>query len=781
MGREVVDFDSGWRFLCGDVPYPNTFWGLSKAGICTQGGSGEEFDDSDWEKIDLPHDFVHLGERDYSDEPPRRYADGTAMTNSALQHDPFRMWDTGDWIQNRGCYRYGIGWYRKRFRLEEADRDKRIFIEFDGVCRDSQVWCNGFSLGRHESGYTGFAYELTDFARFGGENLLAVRADSTLPEGWYYEGGGIYRHVRLLKLERICFVRHGVRIQASASPRIRIGYRLENRLEPGRKVRFHCTVFSPDGTFAGEGSLEFLPEYWREAGAELELTLNSCKFWSPAHPQLYTAVCEIESGGAVFDRVKVKFGLRSAVFDAQRGFLLNGEPLKIKGMCCHQDHAGVGTAVPDAVQEFRLLRLREMGCNAYRVAHHAPSPELADLCDRLGILLLPENRLLSSAPEQLGQLREMVCAFRNHPSVILWSLGNEETRVQFFPEGPRIVETLKHFVRQFDDRPITAALFSNYLTSGPATLDRMLPTARALDVMGFNYCDQHWFFYRAANPEQPFLVTEESSLSPVRGCYRDDHEHGKLSWLGTEKPFDFARRWALVRDYSFIAGLFIWTGFDYRGEPTPLPRPAAASSFGVMDSCGFAKDSFYYYAAQWRPEPLLHAFPPWTHRVEPGIPVPVYAFTNCDEAELLINGRTVCHRKAVDGVVCFGEFPYEPGVLCVKGSGPGSKTVEFVSHTAGEPAALRLESAFRGANVELVNVFIVDNLGVVIPDAELPVIFELTEGVLLGTGNGRPDDTVRDDSPCRTTFAGCAQAIIRRPPGAPITVRSPGLPPARLG
>lgn len=781
MGREVIDFDRRWRFHRGDIPYPNTFWGLSKAGTCTQGGSGEELDDSGWELVDLPHDFVHLGERDYSDEPPRRYADGTAMTNSALRGGSFRMWDTGDWILNRGCYRYGVGWYRKRFRLEEADRGKRIFIEFDGVYRNSRVWCNEYSLGRHESGYTGFAYELTDFVRFGGENLLAVRADSTLPEGWYYEGGGIYRHVRLLKLEKLCFVRHGVRVRATDSPRVRIDCRMENRLESGREVRLRCRVFSPAGAPAGEAFRDLRPAYWEESGAELELTLNSCELWSPEHPRLYCAVCELESGGEVFDRVEVNFGLRSALFDADRGLILNGEPLKIKGMCCHQDHAGVGTAVPDAVQEFRLRRLREMGCNAYRVAHHAPSPELADLCDRLGILLLPENRLLSSAPEQLEQLRELVCAFRNHPSVVLWSLGNEETRVQFFPEGPRIVETLKHFVRKLDDRPVTAALFSNYLEPGPAALDRMLPTGRALDVMGFNYCDQHWLFYRAANPGQPFLVTEESSLAPMRGCYRDDREHGKLCWLGEEKPFDFARRWALVRDHDFLAGIFIWTGFDYQGEPTPLPRPATASSFGVMDSCGFAKDSFYYYAAQWRPEALVHAFPPWTHRVEPGTPVPVYAFTNCDEAELSVNGRGVRRCRAVDGVVCFGEVPYEPGELCVRGFGPGNRTAECVSRTAGEPAVLRVESAFRGEDAEVVNVFVVDDSGVVVPDAEIPVEFVLEKGTLLGTGNGRPDDPARDDSSCRTTFAGCAQAVIRRPPGVPVTVRAPGLPPAQLG
>ena len=763
--RERINFDSSWLFHRGDIQFPQTFWGWLKSGICNQGGARSLLDDSSWTPVELPHDFVVEGSFSSEMDPPR--------SKGEYQE----MWEGGDNRLNRGFLPQDVAWYRKHFDLPASDDGRRVYLEFDGAFRASRVFLNDFYVGDHMSGFTGFVYDVTDYLNYGGGNLLSVRVDAREPEGWYYEGGGLYRHVRLVKTAPLHIAPWGVQVKTNfaleqpAEAGLEVKVSVRNRMDSAKDCLVRCRIIDPDGEVTASGECSLSAALWSDSQASVAIRISNPRLWSLETPELYTCVSEVVLDGKVSDSSSATFGIRSAIFDPELGFLLNGEQVKLKGVCCHQDHAGVGSAVPDSVQEFRIRRLKEMGCNAYRTAHHPPSPELMDICDRLGMLVMAENRLISSSEEHVSQLETMIKSMRNHPSIIIWSIGNEEGRVQFGIEGARIARTLRMLAHKLDDRPVTAAIVPyNFHLKAGVQMESFLPMAKELDVMGFNYGDQHWLPYHARFPKQPVVIAEESSIAPTRGCNRRDDAVGHLSHLDAKdgKPFDFERRWELVAKSDFLSGLFIWTGFDYRGEPSPHKWPAVASHFGVMDSCGFPKYNYYYYLSQWRPEPMAYLFPHWTHPGMEGQALDLYAFTNCEEAELFVNGKSIGRKKVeVHHHLEWKGVVYEPGVAELRGYKNGELTASHKVETAGAPFTIKLTPDRRsvpakGEESVVVDVFVVDEMGRVVPGADNDIRFEVEgPGRLLGVGNGNPSSHESDKAPRRNAFNGCCQAIIR--------------------
>ena len=798
--REIINMDPDWRFHKGDVPFEGAYWGWLKAGTSYQGGSRSQLDDSNWRQVDLPHDFVVEGSFLPEDEQKKEKYHGIP-----------EMWpgSINDARDSHGSLPPDIAWYRKSFEIPSSDEGRRIYWVFDGIYRDSRVFLNDYHIGDHLSGYTGFCFDVTDFIRYGESNLLAVRVDAREPEGWFYEGGGIYRHTWLIKTEPV-HVRpwgdfHYAHVQNNGAPvsgpapevaqeqsvsaRVFTRLELRNRYENAVSCRIAVKFTGPMGkeTAAAEGRLELAP--WSDKEIILEADIADPQLWSPDNPVLYKAVSEVYVDGVLSDVLCSTFGLRSAVFDAERGLILNGREIKLKGMCCHQDHAGVGVAVPDSVQEYRIRRLKEMGANAYRCAHNPPAPELMDICDRLGMLVMAENRLFSSGPENIDQLEAMVRIHRNHPSVILWSLGNEEMRAQSALEGPRIAGTLKQVVRKLDHtRPVTLAIppFS-WFTMKPTELEPVLPTADRLDVMGINYCDIHWLRFHELRPKLPLVISEDWSKGPTRGCYATEQIRCHLSYLHPrdEEAFYFEHAWELVAKHPFISGIFVWTGFDYKGEPAPFEWPAISTQFGVMDTCGFPKDNYYYYKSQWKDEPMVYLFPHWNHPGRTGKPIDIYCFSNCAEVELLVNEKSLGKKNVTPyHHIEWNAVEYQPGMLEAIGYNGGESAASYGIETTGPAHAVRLlpdvtQLNGDGKDAAIINVQIVDKEDRVVPTASNEILFGLSgAGKFLGAGNGNPSSHESDKEPRRRAFNGLCQLIViagSEPGAITLSAASPGL------
>ena len=479
------------------------------------------------------------------------------------------------------------------------------------------------------------------------------------------------------------------------------------------------------------------------ATGEVEQTsrIDAPELWSPETPVLYRVVTTIASGGQSVDHVETAFGIRTVAFDANRGFLLNGKPYQLKGTCNHQDHAGVGAALPDRLQDFRIAKLKEIGSNAYRTAHNSPTPELLDACDRLGMLVMDENRLVGSDALHLKWFEEQIRRDRNHPSVAMWSLGNEEFSVQSTPEGGRVAATMQALARRLDPtRPVTYnASVGNEFAGINAVIE----------VRGWSYHigKENMDAYHAAHPLQPNVGSEQGSTVGTRGIYADDKEHGYVSayddhgqsWSNT------AEEWMGFFDTRpWLSGGFVWTGFDYRGEPTPYAWPCINSHFGILDTCGFPKDNFWYYKSWWTDQPVLHLLPHWNWQGKEGQDVDVRALSNCEEVELFLNGRSLGRQALKRTETLKWKVPYAPGTLSAKGFKGGQPVAETKVETTGAPAALELAPdraaiAANGEDVAVVTVAVADAGGRVVPVADNAVSFELEgRGRIIGVGNGDP-------------------------------------------
>ena len=765
-GRQRISLDRGWRFALGDAadlekdfrfgadaPYAKiTAWG---------GPPRADFQDGAWRMVDLPHDWVV--------ELP--FVDGP-RTEELVSH--------GFKPVGRAFPSTSVGWYRKRFTVPAASAGQRFSLEFDGVFRDCHVWLNGVLLGRHEGGYAPFAFEASDLVQTAGENVLVVRVDATEAEGWFYEGAGIYRHVWLVETAPLHVPRAGVFVDPTVTggaATIHLTTTVANDSNAPSVVTVESRVIGPGGdtvtTISGPG-VTVGP--WRSLEVRQATIPVRPVLWSLEHPALYQLVTTLRRGPVELDRVVTRFGIRTISFDADRGFFLNGRRVPINGVCNHQDHAGVGAAVPDRLWRFRLERLKAMGANAFRTSHNPPAAELLDAADEMGMLVMDETRLFSSSEASLEQLRAMVGRDRNHPSVILWSIGNEEPE-QETPRGKRIAETMVRAVKALDrSRPVTFASDS-YAYAG---------VNEVVDVRGFNYWIDRIDGYHREHPTQPLVGSEIASTLCTRGEYAADRTRGYVPAYDRTAPRwgQLAEQW--LKFYAarpFLAGAFVWTGFDYRGEPTPYEWPCINSHFGIMDTCGFGKDLFWYYQSWWTTAPVLHLLPHWNWRGREGQPIEVWAFSNLDEVRLSLNGRPVGTRAIERYGHAEWQVPYEPGALEAVGFRAGREVLRTRVETTDEPVRIML-SADRtdigadGVDLSVVTAWAVDPAGRLVPLAANDVAFEVSgPGRIIGVGNGDPSSHEPDTFAQRTgadaawhrkLFNGLAQVIVQSsgPPGA---------------
>ncbi len=749
--RERLLLDFGWRFRFGHAsdPVEDLGFGSGQTGNFQKTGaflpaSRPAFDDSDWSPVTLPHDWA---------------------VELPFQNDP-ALSSKGFHPLGRTYPETSVGWYRLAFELPESDAGRRILIEFDGVYRETLVALNGFYIGCHSGGYDPFSFDVTDFVTLGAPNVILLRVDATLSDGWFYEGAGIYRHAWLVKTNPVHVKKWGTLVRAqvqSDAATVSIRTEVANHGAGARKVKVISTVLDPAGREAGRivGSPVNVEE-WGESTCEQQLVVKEPALWSLEERHQYRLVTELRSSGAITDRYETRFGIRDLRFDADRGFFLNGRPVKVKGTCNHQDHAGLGAALPDAVQRYRVRRLQDMGCNALRTSHNPPTPELLDACDELGMLVLAETRMLSSNPEGLAQLENMVRRDRNHPSVFMWSLGNEEA-VSASDTGMRLLTGLKRVALQHDDsRPVTVPpLPMRPIGSGGLAVS---------DVMGYNYADPEAEDFHEANPGVPVMGTENVSAVGTRGIYVTDPDKG---YVGSYDPYTTTGRasaegwWRFVSARPWVAGGFVWTGFDYRGEPSPYGWPNISSQYGVLDTCGFPKDTFYYYQSWWTSKPVLHLFPHWNWPGLEGQEIAVWVHSNLEEVELLLNGQSLGVKEMTENSHLAWNVPYAPGVIEARGSRAGKVVVTERRETTGAPSRLVLRAdrqsiSGNGEDVALFAVEVRDERGRIVPTADNLVGFKISgPGRLIGVGNGDPTSHESDKGETRKAFSGLCLAIVQ--------------------
>lgn len=759
-------FNDGWKFAFGDASDPAKDFGcgteyfnyLTKANsIHNQGPYCAKFKPEQWgvEWIDvtLPHDWVV----DLPFAPEASHSHGYKTVG----------------------YKYpetSVGWYRKEFSVPEEDFGKHISLQFDGIFRDARVWVNGFYLGSEPSGYATQVYDISEYLNYGGDNIVAVRADATLEEGWFYEGAGIYRHVWLDKADPLHVAPFGTFIYADLkapydNAQVTVETTVDNMSLTPADYEVRNTLIAPDGariSLPASAEKGVMPKSGRKSMTKA--TIGNPMLWDIDNPQLYTLVTEIVRDGKVVDTHTTRTGLRDARFDANEGFFLNGRNVKLKGVNLHQDHAGVGAAIPDALQAYRLLELKKYGVNAYRSSHNPMTPAMIDACDSLGILVMEENRLTGVNDEHIRLLSRMIERDRNHPSIIVWSVGNEEWGTEWRDYGKRISETMREYCHRFDPtRPMAMAS-----SSGPTVL---VP----VDVAGYNYLLQNPIDrHRADYPDRKAVGTEETTGCGARGVYYDDHANGFMKAInrapsGRDSLYNAIERgWKFYDERPWLGGLFYWTGFDYRGEPNPMSFPATGSQFGVLDYCGFPKDEAFYLKSWWTDEPVLHIFPHWNLKGHEGEKVDVWAYSNMDEVELIVNGKSLGRKEMPKNGHLSWEAVYKPGYVKAVGYKNGKKAMETKIETTGEAARLGL-SADRNAinadnmDVAVVTVKVLDHKGRFVPDANIALNIKADCPVrILGVGNGdptfkaveRPTDGIGKEFTVNT-FNGLAQILVQ--------------------
>ena len=770
-GRERLLLDFGWRFHFGNANDPTKDFGFGsgESGNFQKTGdflaaSSVSFDDGAWRALNLPHDWAI--ELPFTNDPALR--------------------SKGFYPLGRDYPASSVGWYRRVFDLPAEDAAKRITVEFDGAYRETMVVCNGFYVGRHSGGYDPFSFDLTDFLNPGRANVLLVRVDATLSDGWFYEGAGIYRHVWLVKTHPVHVKKWGTFASSKVSngnAAVSVRTEISNDATSPQTARVTSTIFDPSGNAVGKATTApTVIAGGQENTFTQQIKVQRPLLWSLEERNMYKLVTEISVGGAVVDRYETPFGIRTVSFDPQRGLFLNGKHVKVKGTCNHQDHAGIGAALPDAVQYYRVRKLQEMGCNALRTSHNPPTPELLDACDRLGMLVFDETRMMSSNPEGLSQFANLVRRDRNRPSVFMWSMGNEE-RVANAPRGVAILSAMKALATDLDGtRPVSIAPTGAIGAGGLAECD----------VMGYNYMDPQALAYHKAHPDKPVIGTETVSAVGTRGVYITDFEKG---YVGSYDPYTTTGRasaagwWKFCNAQPWLAGGFIWTGFDYRGEPSPDDWPNISSQYGILDTCGFPKDSFYYYQSWWTSRPVLHLFPHWNWPGLEGKEIAVWVYSNLDRVELFQDGLSLGAKDVPKDSHVAWVAKYAAGALEARGYKGGKLILTTRRETTGSPAKLvmtcdRREISADGEDVGMFAVAVQDGRGRVVPITDNVVSFRVTgQGKLIGLGNGDPTDQTSDKGTARKAFSGLCMALIQSSKQAgSITVEasSPGLAPAAV-
>ena len=786
--REKILLDEGWKFAFGHAADPAKDFGcgteyfnyLTKANsIHNEGPYAQKFDDTSWQTVTVPHDWVTT--LPYAREASHSHGYKTVG------------------------YKYpetSVGWYRKVIHIPAGDLGKHIALQFDGIFRHAQVWFNGFYMGTEPSGYATQVYDVTEYVNYGGENLICVRADATLEEGWFYEGGGIYRDAWLLKSAAVSVAPFGTFVYADLKPNthhptpdtpydqatLHVETEVNNSSLSSQTCEVSQRLLDADGQTVARSTAQTLTLQPKQT-LNLQFSIfniQSPHLWSPSDPYLYKVETTVKVDGRVVDVYETTTGIREIMFDADRGFLLNGQPLKLKGVNLHQDHAGVGSAIPDALQAWRIRQLKAFGCNAYRASHNPMTPALLDICDREGILVIDENRLMGINEEHLRLLERMIKRDRNHPCIILWSDGNEEWGIENNIQGTRLAEAMREYTRLYDPtRPSTVA------NAGGTEL------IKGLDVVGFNYIVQNDVDNRKkANPSWRIVGTEETTGCGTRGWYFKQPEYpGRMVSLNRTNEQNYEniieRGWKFYAERPWAGGLFYWTGFDYRGEPNPLSYPAHDSEFGILDYCGFWKDEAWYLKSWWTDEPVLHIFPHWNLKGHEGETVELWAYSNCDEVELTVNGKKLGRQTMPKNGHLKWNAIYRPGRVVAVGYKNGRRVMTQTIETT-KPASRLVVKADRtllkadGRDVAVVTIEVQDAKGRVVPDA-CPVLTFCLEGAghILGAGNGDPS-YLGDDHPrqqdCREftipAFNGLAQVLVqssRQPSSLTLTAQSEGL------
>jgi beta-galactosidase len=712
-----MDFE--WKFHKADIPTEeprdhNSVYLKTKAD-CGRGPAAPDFYDLDWEEVNLPHDFVICEEPDPAE------------------------------ISSHGFIKRQNAWYRKAFRLDPEDLGKEVFLEFDGVATHCIVWVNGHLLHRNFNGYTSFKVDISDVMNVGNlPNVVSVYVDNSEYEGWWYEGGGIYRHVWLYKTSRVSVDLWGTWVKPVVK-------------ENGTwNVNIETTVLNDDDADC-DASLcsEIIDGKGRLAGS----CVSNCRFasrdktvcvqsievrdpeiWSVNQPVLYVLNTYIRRGDEEIDCYSTNFGFRTFKFNSEKGFFLNGVGIKLKGVCCHEDQGNLGVAIPDTIREERIRMIKEMGCNAYRCAHNPPAPEILDLCDRYGILVMDENRWFNSSPQGLLHLENMVRRDRNHPSVILWSMANEEP-LQGTNRGKRIMTSMKAFTRKLDDtRPVIMAMHSGLLTPNVATVT---------DVIGVNYNADIYDEIHEFHPDTPLLASE------IGG------KIDELNIMGDASGED----WKEVNIRPYMAGMFKWAGFGYRGEARAWPRLFSRS--GIIDHDAVPKENYYFYKSMWSDSPFIKVFPHWNWDGREGELIEVRAYTNGDTVELLLNGKSMGRQKIDPYSRTKWNVPYKPGKLEAIAWKNEKKICEGVIETTGKAVRLRIEQNHSelvadGENVCLFTVSAIDSCDRLVPTAGNEIHFTVEGcGKLLAIGNSDAYDRSSPTSLRHKLYNGACHVYVR--------------------
>jgi beta-galactosidase len=763
-GRTTQDFDAGWLFSKGDFA----------------SAMMPAFDDHGWQPVTMPHDWSSDG--------------------------PFRA----DFASGNGYAPGGLGWYRKHFFVPENFSNQCVSVEFDGIYDFSEVWMNGQFVGARPDGYSSFHCDLTPFVKFGGDNVVAVRVDhSRFADSRYYTGSGIYRNVRLVVADKLHVAHWGVCVTTpkvkTDSATVRIEATVEDNSGVEKSFSLETEILAPDGTLVKLSAVR-----GKTLKREAQIVIQKPQLWNLNDPKTYRVVSKIISDGKTLDEVTTPFGIREFHFDADRGFFLNGNNLKIKGVCLHHDAGPIGAAVPDKVLERRLLALKEIGVNAIRTSHNPPDPALLDLCDRLGFLVMDEafdeftpakNKWVTGRNDGVAShfgygeifnewavkdISDLVRRDRNHPSIILWSIGNEidyandpfshpVLGAEYRPQNPRaenlvpLAKPLIAAVKALDrTRPVTAAL-ANVAMSDAVGL------AALLDADGYNY--------------QEARYAADHKKYPQRILYGSENSHQYNAWQA-------------VLTNDFIAGQFLWTGADYLGEANAWPN--RASGAGLLDLCGFKKPLGWFRQSLWSDQPMVYlcvssgfggrrgfgGMESWNWRTNST--VAVQCFANCPQVELSLNGKIIGTEKmseAVNGVLRW-EIPFEPGTLKAIGRDEnGRELCRYLLQTAGTPARIELlpdtkQLRADGKDVCHVEFRIVDAQGVRAPDAGSEVSFALTgPGNILGLGNGDANSVEDCKANTHRAFQGRGLAILQTtaaPGDITVQATAPGLEPASV-
>ncbi|WEA03657.1 beta-galactosidase GalB [Mucilaginibacter sp. SJ] len=753
QSRQKLDFDKNWRFNLGAV----------------ENGEKTTLNDSKWRVLNLPHDWSIEGK--FSKDNPAT-PEGGALPG-------------------------GIGWYRKTFTVPASSKGKLVYIDFDGVYQKSDVWINGHHLGFRPNGYISFRYELTPYLNFGGSNVIAVKVDNSVqPNSRWYSGSGIYRHVWLVTTNKTAIDHWGTYVTTSditgASAKVNVQVQLHND-QASPQVLITTKLYDAAGKqVAAAGEATSAAQNKNESLTVANtLTVKNPVLWSVENPYLYKAVTQLIEGKKVVDEYTTTVGIRYFNFDADKGFSLNGKPMKILGVCNHHDLGSLGAAINNRALERQLQMLKAMGCNGIRTSHNPPAPELLDLCDKMGFIVMDEafdcwewkkatyDYHLYFKEWHKRDLEDQIKRDRNHPSIMIWSIGNEIPQ-QADTSALRIAPELAAIVHNLDKtRPLTTA------NDRPDSTNKIIKSG-AIDLVGYNYHQFDYAKFHDRYPGKKFIATETTSGLETRGYYEMPSDSIRVWPPSYDKPFvregnnvsayDNTRppwgsthemTWKVMKKYDFLSGMFIWTGFDYLGEPTPYSWPSRSSYFGIIDLAGFPKEVYYMYQSEWTNKNVLHIFPHWNW--EPGKMIDIWAYyNNADEVELYLNGKSLgIQKKTGDDLHVMWRVKYEPGTLKAISRKNGKTILTREIHTAGAPAKIELTAdrsqiKADGKDLSFITVKILDKDGNVVPDADNKVNFKVAgEGSIASVDNGDPVSHDPFKADYRKAFHGLALAIVQ--------------------